>query len=205
MILRLNKNLKAMNDYKDIKTLLLQFASLGIKKSNPTGALLIGKAPHIAENAWLNRIYPEVGEDEIITMEKEINKIIPTSYVDFLTKFSNGLNVLGDTLCLFGYRANLARTEELSWQPFSLISLNRYDKPKNSTDDMFFIGSYDWDGSLLYITPDEQVHFCRPNDSTSLFTWNTFHSMLTNEIKRLYLNFDSLGIQINDSLPTTPV
>lgn len=81
-----------MNDYKDIKTLLLQFASLGIKKSNPTGALLIGKAPHIAENAWLNRIYPEVGEDEIITMEKEINKIIPTSYVDFLTKFSNGLN-----------------------------------------------------------------------------------------------------------------
>ena len=57
-------------------------------------------------------------------MEDGISKKIPTSYVDFLTNFSNGLNILGDTLCLFGYRSNYVRTVDFSWQPYSLISFN---------------------------------------------------------------------------------
>ena len=167
-----------MKDYSEIKELLLKFSFLGIENSKSTGAMLIGRAPHIAENAWLNRLYSPIDKIEILKLEDGINKKIPASYVDFLTDFSNGLNILGDTLCLFGYRSNYMRTVDFSWQPYSLVSLNKYDKPRNSTEDMLFIGSYDWDGSLLYMTTDEKVHFCNRDDSTSLFIWDSLSSML---------------------------
>ena len=194
-----------MKDYSEIKELLLKFSFLGIENSKSTGAMLIGRAPHIAESAWLNRLYSPIDKNEIIKMEDGISKKIPTSYVDFLTNFSNGLNILGDTLCLFGYRSNYVRTVDFSWQPYSLISFNKYDKPRNSTGEMLFIGSYDWDGSLLYMTTDEKVHFCNRDDSTSLFIWDSLSSMLISELKRLYNIFDSSGIQIDDTQATTPI
>ena len=70
---------------------------------------------------------------------------------------------------------------------------------------MLFIGSYDWDGSLLYMTTDEKVHFCNRDDSTSLFIWDSLSSMLISELKRLYNIFDSHGIQIDDTQVTTPI
>lgn len=193
-----------MKDYSEIKELLLKFSFLGIEKSKSTGAVLIGKAPHIAESAWLNRLYSPIDKNEILNLEDGISKKIPASYVDFLTNFSNGLNILGDTLCLFGYRSNYVRTVDFSWQPYSLVSLNKYDKPRNSTEEMLFIGSYDWDGSLLYMTTDEKVHCCHCNDSTSLFIWDSISSMLISELKRLYTLFDHSGIQIDDTHATTP-
>ncbi len=194
-----------MKDYSEIKELILKFSFLGIEESKSTGALLIGRAPHIAESAWLNRLYSPIDKNEIIKMEDGISKKIPTSYVDFLTNFSNGLNILGDTLCLFGYRSNYVRTVDFSWQPYSLISFNKYDKSRNSTGEMLFIGSYDWDGSLLYMTTDEKVHFCNRDDSTSLFIWDSLSSMLISELKRIYNIFDSSGIQIDDTQATTPI
>lgn len=194
-----------MKDYSEIKELILKFSFLRIEESKSTGALLIGRAPHIAESAWLNRLYSPIDKNEIIKMEDGISKKIPTSYVDFLTNFSNGLNILGDTLCLFGYRSNYVRTVDFSWQPYSLISFNKYDKPRNSTGEMLFIGSYDWDGSLLYMTTDEKVHFCNRDDSTSLFIWDSLSSMLISELKRIYNIFDSSGIQIDDTQATTPI
>lgn len=194
-----------MKDYSEIKELILKFSFLGIEESKSTGALLIGRAPHIAESAWLNRLYSPIDKNEIIKMEDGISKKIPTSYVDFLTNFSNGLNILGDTLCLFGYRSNYVRTVDFSWQPYSLISFNKCNKPRNSTGEMLFIGSYDWDGSLLYMTTDEKVHFCNRDDSTSLFIWDSLSSMLISELKRIYNIFDSSGIQIDDTQATTPI
>lgn len=192
-----------MKDYSEIIELILKFSHLGLKINKPTGALLIGRAPHIAELAWLNRIYSTIGKREIKKLEVGIGKKIPASYVDFLTNFSNGLNILNNELCLFGYRENYIRSEEFIWQPYSLIDL-KYDKPGNSTEDMFFIGA-GWDGSFLYMTPDEKVHFCRRNDATSLYTWDSLSSMLVSEIKRLYGLFDSKGVKIDKTQPTTPV
>lgn len=187
-----------------VKKLLLKFSDLGIEKSCHTGATLIGKAPHIAEEAWLNRIYTPITSDEIGKIESEIKKTIPASYAQFLTTDSNGLNVLGDTLCLFGYRYNYLRDINAAQQPYSIIDLNKFDKPRNSTDKMFFIGGYDWDGSLLYMTPDQKVHFCSRSNSQSLISWDSIYSMLVSEINRLYTLFDSRGVQIDETEPTTP-
>lgn len=55
--------------------------------------------------------------------------MVPMSYAQFLTEYSNGLNVLGDSLCLFGYRANYIRDINAAWQPYSIVELNKFDKP----------------------------------------------------------------------------
>lgn len=39
-----------------LEKLLMRYAPLGVEHSK-NGALLIGKAPHIAELAWLNTLY----------------------------------------------------------------------------------------------------------------------------------------------------
>ena len=93
------------------------------------------------------------------------------------------------------------------WQPYSIIEVNKYkyERPLNAEKDMFFIGGYVWDGSLIYMTPDQRVHFCRRHDSQSLISWDSLHSMLISEIERLYTLFDSTGLQIDPSKPTTPV
>lgn len=43
-------------DKKDLEKLLMRFSHLGVTHSK-NGALLIGKAPHIAEYAWLNVMF----------------------------------------------------------------------------------------------------------------------------------------------------
>lgn len=113
---------------------------------------------------------------------------------------------MGDTLCLYGYRYNYIRDMDHVWQPYSIIEVNKYkyERPLNASEDMFFIGGYEWDGSHLYMTPDQRVHFCRRDDSQSLIFWDSLHSMLVSEIERLYTLFDSNGLQIDDSKPTTP-
>lgn len=188
-----------MTQFNTIKKLLFKFSDLGIQESNLTGATLIGKAPHIADGAWLNRIYPHISSDGIEKIEIAIEKMIPISYVQFLTEHSNGLNIWGDTLCLFGYRENFFRDINAAWQPYSIIDLNKFDKPLNSTNNMFFIGGYDWDGSLLYMTPDQRIHFCSSENSKSLMSWNSLYSMLVSEIERLYLLFDTKGVQIYET------
>ena len=58
---------------------------------------------------------------------------------------------------------------------FDLVTLNTYnsERPKNATPDLFFFGGYDWDGSQVYLTNNGKVHFCYPNDCTSLKNWDS--------------------------------
>ena len=55
-------------DKKDLEKLLMRFSHLGVTHSK-NGALLIGKAPHIAEYAWLNVMYPCITEAEVCDLE----------------------------------------------------------------------------------------------------------------------------------------
>lgn len=197
-----------MAQYDDVNDLLLKLSYLGFEKDKYTGAILIGRDPNpLYRNAWLHHTYPPVTTVEIGKIEDALKKTVPASYVEFLTQYSNGLEVFGDSLCLFGYRYNYIRDREHMWQPYSIIAVNKYkyERPLNADKDMFFIGGYDWDGSHLYMTPDQRGHFCRRHDSQSLISWDSLHSMLISEIERLYPLFDSTGLKIDRSKPTTPV
>ncbi len=150
--------------------LIERYKSLGIKYVPATGATLIGRAPHIASEAWLNTLYDPITLTDIEDMEKSMGRTIPDPYRDFLLNCSNGLNIISTILCLFSSRKMRGRSITVSRQPFDLVSLNKYksERPQNATPELFFFGGYDWDGSQQYLTVNGEVHFCGPDYCTSL-------------------------------------
>lgn len=84
----------------------MRFSHLGVSHSK-NGALLIGKAPHIAEYAWLNVMYPCIAETETCDLEKKLGCAIPEIYRDFLMNVSNGFDIMNCTLALHGCRTSM--------------------------------------------------------------------------------------------------
>jgi hypothetical protein len=194
-----------MHYFEEVKRELFKFKHLG-EEITPNGALLIGRAPHVARQAWLHSIYPALSDQEVGTLERELNMPIPESYRWFLQNGSNGLGVFVSSFYLYGLRKVLGRTIEASRQPYSPDIANIDERPKNAKKSYFFIGGYDWDGSNLYIdTETNLVHFSDRWDATSLSKWNSFEEMLVSEIKRLVRLFDENGKIIDAKLYTTPV
>ncbi len=194
-----------MHYFEEVKNELFKFKHLG-EEITPNGALLIGRAPHVARQAWLHSIYPTLNEQEVGTLERELNMPIPESYKWFLQHGSNGLDIFVAKFFLYGLRKDMGRTIAASRQPYSPDIANIDERPKNAKKSYFFIGGYKWDGSNLYIdTETNFVHFSDRWDSTSLFKWNSFEEMLVSEIKRLVQLFDENGKIIDAKLYTTPV
>ena len=187
--------------------LLEKYKYLGTEYVPQTGATLIGRAPHIGSEAWLNSMYETISESNVVAMEKSIGRKIPAQYRDFLLNCSNGLNIINTTLCLFGCRKMIGRDIIASRQPFDLVTLNIYksERPRNATSNLFFFGGYDWDGSQVYHTYDGKVHFCTRENSASLKEWNSIDDFLTSEIHRIYTLFDDKGVEIDELTPTIPV
>ncbi|UKB82717.1 SMI1/KNR4 family protein [Chryseobacterium sp. MEBOG06] len=190
---------------KEINEFIYKFSNLGLDSSSD-GAIMIGKAPFKGPEAWLNIIYPKVKEEEIAILERELNTTIPESYKHFLMGYSNGGNFLSSTLSLYGFRRQLTRDPKAnSRQPFSPISANIYEQPDNAKESYFFIGSYQWDRSRLYIDKDTNiVHCCERWDATSKVQWSSFEEMLLSELKRLYRLFDDKGKEIDEDASTVP-
>lgn len=194
-----------MNYFEKVKRELFKFENLGIEKS-VNGTLLIGRALHIAKYAWLQSIYPVLNEQEIVKLESELNIEIPKDYKWFLLNCSNGLKIFVSKFYLYGLRKNFIRTIEASRQPYSIITTNINERPKNSKESYFFIGGYSWDGSHIYIDiKTNVVHFCANGDATSLFKWDSFEEMIVSEVNRITKLFNKNGVIINEDLFTTPI
>lgn len=192
-------------DKKDLEKLLMRFSHLGVSHSK-NGALLIGKAPHIAEYAWLNVMYPCATETEIYDLEKRLGCTIPKVYKDFLMNISNGSDIMNCTLALHGCRTSYNRSDLDSWYPFSLEDIQKYERPKNATLEMFFFASYNYDCSKLYLnTSDNKIYYCDRYDATPLKSWDSLSDMITSEIERIFSLFDTDGRIFNRMAPTTPV
>jgi hypothetical protein len=193
-----------MPDYSEIKSLVIKFENLGIQLSE-NGAILIGKAPFLGEEAWLNKIYPTLTTTEINELEISLKRKLPAEFKHFLAHFSNGLNILSSTLSIYGLRKQLGRSVEASRQPYSILPPNQLEKPTNAKDSFLFIGAYNWDGSLLYIDLEtNNVHCCKREDATSRICWNSLTEVLISEINRLYQLVDEQGKEINEDLKTIP-
>lgn len=192
---------------EELRELLGRYAYLGVEYIPETKATLIGRAFHVAPEAWLNSMYGPLTVSEIESIETSLSTEIPISYRNFLMNCSNGLNLMGTTMCLFGFRSLIGRDMIASRQPFDLITLNKYksERPRNATPEMFFIGGYDWDGSQVYITGDGKIHFCHPEDSKSLKEWDSLDGFIKSEIDRINFLFDEKGMEYNESIPTIPV
>ncbi len=194
-----------MDYFEEVKKELFKFRKLGEEKSD-NGTMLIGKAPHIAQFAWLHEIYPVLSNEDIITIERELGTSVPEDYRLFLQNGSNGLGVFVAKFYLLGLRKELGRTIEASRQPYSLNTSNIDERADKAKDSYFFIGGYKWDGSKVYIDKNtNKVHYCARWDATSLYTWDSFEEMIVSEVRRITALFDSNGTIIKKGTPTTPV
>ena len=190
---------------KELENLLMRFSHLGVTHSK-NGALLIGKAPHIAEFAWLNVMYPCITEAEVCDLEKRLGVAIPEVYKDFLMNVSNGFDIMNCTLALHGCRTSYDRSDLDSWYPFNLEDVQKYERPKNATPEMFFFASYNYDCSKLYLnTLDDKIYYCDRYDATPLKSWDSLSAMLTSEIERIFGLFDADGRIFSRMAPTIPV
>lgn len=194
-----------MNEkYKMIYNLLNKFSNLG-KKNTDNGDILIGNPSEQKPYWWLNIIYRKVDENQVCELEKLLDTSIPESYKDFLINFGNGLDILDGTLALYGYRLNNSRVLG-NYQPYSLRTPNISERPKNAKQNYFFIGTYNWDGSNLYIDKETgKVHFCARRDAKSLYEWASLEDMLLEEIPRIYKHFTDDGKELDETVSTLPV
>lgn len=191
---------------KELRQYFGRYEHLGTHVISESGTELIGKAPHIGNCAWLFEIFSPITDNEISEMEAKLECAIPHTYRMFLCHCSNGLRLFVDTLNLFGHRGNYNRDIVSAYQPYDIITLNNRERPTDATEDMFFIGSYDWDGSLVYISrTDEKVHFCKSHSARPLYEWESFDVFLQSEIIRLDKLFDDNGIELDTSSPTIPI
>jgi len=194
-----------MNYFEQVKEILYQYKHLG-EYTYPTGTKLIGRVPHVAPMAWLHLLFPPLIDKDIKKLEKEMKRRIPEPYKDFLLQYGNGISIFSDSLNLYGLRKMAGRSVDAAWQPYSLITPNTFERPKNAKDEYILIGGYGWDGSKVYINANNnKVYYCARWDATPLYEWNSFEEMLLSEVKRIQTHFDSEGKRLDKTVPVIPI
>lgn len=181
---------------------LMEAESYGLRKQKD-GTVLLGHIPHVAPEAFLHVLFAPTTEKEITSLEKQLKANIPSKYQAFLLKEYNGLIVFGQSLYLNGYRKNYDRTSKNIY-PFDLLTVNKFERPSDAEETDFFIGGYDWDGSLLYMKGEgSKIFRCSRENVEPLNSWTDLDSMLSKEIRRLS-GFFKDGKKKKEDQPTTP-
>jgi hypothetical protein len=182
-----------MNYLEEIKQILWLNNNLGFKDYGK-GAILIGHVPHVAQFAYMHRLYLPLTEDELKQLELSLNQVIPKMFKDFLRE-TNGISIFSDSLNIYGMRKSTEGATENKLQPFSILTPNIIERLKDADPEFLFIGGYSKDGSKLYI--DERtgkVFHCERYFSKQIRNeWVDFETMLLQETRRISTLFDKNG------------
>lgn len=167
------------------------------------GAVLIGKLPNVGPKAYLHEVFRGVDSQEIESIENESGLIFPGSFKEFLLE-TNGLILFQGALAIYGIRSDFDRGAD-NRQPFDVLERNVITRPRKSGRDEFFIGSYNWDGSLIYMKRDEPEIYRRLlDDDVVLSKWKNLDHFVSSEIERISGLFDKFGNELDENNPTTP-
>ena len=164
-----------------------------------------GHIPLIAPEAYNIYTFAPLTDEQLALLERVLNREVPKQYKIFLTLFSNGMHIFNRCLNLYGLQGVLDRRGDFQG-PFDLSIPNVYERPSNADGNCFFLGSYSYDGSLLYIKDDvSTVYYCARRDATPLKEWNSFSEMLIEEIQRLKFLHGADGILKSTRRSTLPI
>ena len=147
-------------DYLDqVIAIIDRYDSLGTRVLD-NGTRLIGRAPHVAPEAWLQAVFVRLTEPDLNALTLALGRPIPPTFAAFLRR-CNGLSLFSDSLAIFGFRTDYARTGDSVWQPFSLVTPNVPERPRHAKPSFLFVGSYSFDGSLVYVdAADGKAYRC---------------------------------------------
>jgi hypothetical protein len=190
-----------IQEFHEVVAILERATPLGVR-SLDNGTKLIGHVPHVAPQAWLHVMFSPLNEEQVCNLEQTLQRNIPPDYREFLLSFGNGLCAFSDNLSLYGLQL-ISRSGDNMWQPFPLDTPNFYERPPDASEQAFFIGGYEQDGSLLYLEKG-QVFRCNRNAATPLNKWPSFKEMLVAEVKRISTLFDDEGRLKDADAITTP-
>ena len=164
-----------------------------------------GHLPQIAPEAYNIYTFAPLTEEQLALVERVLNREVPKQYRTFLTHVSNGMHIFSRCLNLYGLQGVLDRRGDFQG-PFDLSIPNVYERPSNADSNYFFLGSYSYDGSLLYIKDDvSTVYYCARRDATPLKEWNSFSEMLIEEIQRLKSLHGADGMLKSTRRSTLPI
>lgn len=167
------------------------------------GARLIGTAPFVGPDAWIHLVYPPLGHAQIDKLEDELTVRIPDPYRELLG-IMNGCSLFLDSLSLDGHRTSHSRAADAVPEPYDILTVNRDERVHCAGSELFFIGGYSFDGSLLFLAPTGEVCRCSRDDVYPHNTWPDIWSMLNNEALRLLSLFEVHEYRIPSLLSTTP-
>ena len=164
-----------------------------------------GHIPLIAPEAYNIYTFAPLTDEQLALLERVLNREVPKQYKIFLTLFSNGMHIFNRCLNLYGLQGVLDRRGDFQG-PFDLSIPNVYERPSNADSNCFFLGSYSYDGSLLYIKDDvSTVYYCARRDATPIKEWPSFSDMLIEEIQRLKSLHNADGILKSTRRSTLPI
>lgn len=188
---------------KNIWGIISGYALLGERRLS-NGAHLIGHVPHRAPEAYLHTLFPPASDASI---GRARTQLVATDafdqYIRFLVEH-NGANFFLGSLAFNGIRGELISRSSNDRQPFDLVELNRFERPKNAEAEVLFIGSYNWDGSLIYLEPSGRVFVCNKRDATPYARWPNLVDMISHELSRLVQFYDREGRIIDNKAPRIP-
>ncbi len=183
--------------------ILESYSHLG-ERTLANGTRLIAPAPHVAPEAWLHQIFAPIDDQGIARLESDLGGPLPDEFTQFLMR-NNGLGIFSYSISIFGLRTSFARTGDAVWQPFSLLTPNIRERPRDAKASFCFMGAYRDDASLLYIdTTDHQVYRCERHSAKPLNRWDDFSTMLESETERISQLFDLEGRPFDPHALKTP-
>jgi hypothetical protein len=170
----------------------------------PNGTRIIGHIPHVAPLAYLHEVYTGLKDEHIIDLESQVGRPIPEHHRTFL-RLGNGMSLFME-LSLYGLRLSYARDPESSRLPLHMKDSNIAERPTGARADAVFIGGYSFDGSKLFVVPeDPRVYHCPRREAKPLLnSWPNLESLLNTEIDRFETLFDRHGKLIHPDEPTMP-
>jgi hypothetical protein len=188
--------------YEQVRERVGSVTDLG-HETLPSGAEVFGHVPETGPDAWLHALYPGLDDEELDAVADDLDRSVPAAYADWL-RLTNGLELFVTTLALFGVVREGGR-DPRNRQPFALSIHNVDERPGDAGDEDFFIGTYDWDGSLLYLRGDDERVYRGTRESVDPLTeWDSLESMLLSEFDRLSEYFDEQGRERDPDRPTIP-
>ncbi|MCY3017892.1 MAG: hypothetical protein NTW87_02515 [Planctomycetota bacterium] len=193
-----------MDYFEQAMQILNRWAGLGTHTVKSNGARLIGRVPHLGPEAWFHFVFKGLDVTGISELERHAERAIPAALRQFYSR-SNGMILFSDSFAIYGLRRDYIREGDHVFQPFDIDASNTFERPKDASDTMLFIGSYSYDGSRLYLSSDDpRVFRCARRTVVPLNRWPTFEEMIVAECERLSRLFDVRGRKLDPSAATTP-
>lgn len=193
-----------MQSLDSILRILNRWEGLGAKITK-NGDRLIGHIPHVGSMAYLNIVFGPLTKVQISEIVNIIGHALPNDLERFYL-LANGGSFF-DSIEIYGLRRDYDRSiSDNVYQPISMDYLNVTDKVDGKLENMTFFGSYNWDGSKLFmLNEDQRVFMCSANSAAHiLHEWPNFEQFLLSEMQRLSKLFDSNGKIKDEDSPTIP-